>query len=144
MRYKLSDNSILNISICDVQGQEMFRALYETYYKKSDCIILVYDISDRESFELCKTYFCETIKEKCKNDIKVILVGNKIDLENKREVSYEEGDNFAFLNNWLFIEASCLKNINVYETFKKVIEMSLDKTKKYHRNKSHLTKTTNF
>ena len=130
------------------------------YYKKSDCIILVYDISDRESFELCKTYFCETIKEKCKNDIKVILVGNKIDLEDKRNVSYEEGANFAFLNNWLFIEASCLKNINVYETFKKVIEMSLDKNQEIpqeqitpdknnkflaqSKNKSYINKLLNY
>ena len=84
-------------------------------------LILVYDIINRRKFNEIKEYFKVKIKELCKKNVKVILVGNKTDLEDKREISYNEGANLAFLNNFLFIETSCLKNENVYEAFEKII-----------------------
>ena len=119
--FLLSDNSIINLQIYDTPGQEKYRALIESYYKRADGIILVYDISNKESFKECKNYFCENIKEKCKRDIKVILVGNKSDLEEKREVSFQEANDFASLNNYIHIQTSCLKNENVFEAFEKII-----------------------
>ncbi len=105
----------------DTAGQVRFRANNEPYYKKADCCILLYDITNREEFNEIKEYFIVKIKELCKKNVKVILVGNKTDLEDKREISYNEGANLAFLNNFLFIETSCLKNENVYEAFEKII-----------------------
>ena len=84
-------------------------------------LILVYDIINRRKFNEIKEYFIVKIKELCKKNVKVILVGNKTDLEEYREISYNEGANLAFLNNFLFIETSCLKNENVYESFEKII-----------------------
>ncbi len=98
-----------------------FRPINESYYKQADCCILVYDITNREEFNEIKEYFIVKIKELCKKNVKVILVGNKTDLEDKREISYNEGANLAFLNNFLFIETSCLKNENVYEAYEKII-----------------------
>ena len=119
--YKLSDNSLLNINVLDTAGQEIFRSMNESYYKKADCCILVYDITNREEFNEIKEYFIERIRERCKKNVKVILVGNKTDLERNRKISYNEGANLAFLNNFLFIETSCLKNENAYEAFEKII-----------------------
>ena len=119
--YKLSDNSLLTINVFDTAGQEKYKSLNEKYYKKADCCILVYDIINRRKFNEIKEYFIVKIKELCKKNVKVILVGNKTDLEDKREISYNEGANLAFLNNFLFIETSCAKNKNVYETFEKII-----------------------
>ena len=68
------------------------------------------DISDKYSFDQLKDYFIETIKEKCKKNIQIILLGNKTDLEDKRQVSPEEGANLALLNNYIFLETSRLKN----------------------------------
>ena len=135
MNYILSDNSLLYIQLSDTAGKEKFHSIIESYYKKQDCILLVYDISDRHSFDECKTYFCNKIKEKCKDNIMVILVGNKIDLEEKRKVSFEEGSNLAFLNNWLFIETSCRNNINVFDCFTKIIEISLEKNQEILKDK---------
>ena len=83
----------------------------------------MYDITNRNEFNEIKDYFIVKVKQLCKNNVKVILVGNKTDLEIEREISYDEGINLAYLNNYLFIETSCLKNKNVYETFEKIIEI---------------------
>ena len=82
--YQLSDGSLVNVHILDTAGQEKYKSLNENYYKKASCCLLVYDISDKKSFEECKNYYNETIKEKCKENIKVILLGNKTDLEDQR------------------------------------------------------------
>ena len=94
--YQLSDGSLVHVNILDTAGQETFKALNENYYKKASCCLLVYDITDKNSFEECKYYYNENIKEKCKENIKVILLGNKTDLEDQRQVPSEEGATFCF------------------------------------------------
>ena len=79
--YKLSDGSLVNVNILDTAGQEKFKAVSENYYKRADCCLLVYDISSRKSFDECKNYYNINIKERCKKNVKVILLGNKTDLE---------------------------------------------------------------
>ena len=64
--YKLNDNSILNVKFIHSPGKEALRGLTESYYSRADGIILVYDITNRNSFDECKNYFCIKIKEKCK------------------------------------------------------------------------------
>lgn len=91
---------------------------------------MVYDITSKESFDWCKNYYCKKIKELCKNNIKVILVGNKKDMEIKRQVDFDEGSIFALENNYLFMEVSCLKYENVYEVFQTIVEETLLNKKK--------------
>lgn len=93
-------------------------------YRNFDSCILVFDKTNKESFNECKEYFSETIREKCKNDLKVILVGNKIDLEENIKVSYEEAANFAFKNDYIYIETSCVRNENIFEAFEKIIGLA--------------------
>ena len=114
----------------DTAGQERFKSINTSYYRKADCCLLVYDISDKYSFEQLKDYFIETIKEKCKKNIQIILLGNKTDLEEKRQVSAEEGANLALLNNYIFLETSCLKNKNVADAFETLIEITNREAKK--------------
>ena len=128
--YKLSDGSLVNVKIIDTAGQEKFRALSKNYYKKADCCLLVYDISKKQSFEECKDFYNKNIKDKCQTDIQVIVLGNKSDLEDKREVSSEEGAKFSEENNYLFIETSCLKNTNVADAFDTLIEITNIEAKK--------------
>ena len=122
MTIKLLDKYIINLCITDTAGQERFNYINLLYYPKADGIILSYDITNRFSFEECKNYYCETINEKCKTNIKVILIGNKKDLEYKRKVSFEEANKFALSKGYLFMETSCKTYENVYETFEKLIE----------------------
>ena len=114
----------------DTAGQERFKSINTSYYRKADCCLLVYDISDKYSFDQLKDYFIETIKEKCKKNIQIILLGNKTDLEDKRQVSTEEGANLALVNNYIFLETSCLKNKNVADAFETLIEITNREAKK--------------
>ena len=93
---------------------------------------MVYDISNRKSFEECK-YYIGQIKERCKKNIKVILLGNKTDLE--RNVSTEEGTKLALDNKYIFKETSCKKNINVISAFEALIEITNIQAKKNNANK---------
>ena len=68
--------------------------------------------------------------EKCKKDIKVILLGNKTDLEDQRQVKPEEGAGFALECDYIFIETSCLKNKNVSDAFDTLIEITNIEAKK--------------
>jgi len=122
--FELAGDRITELIIFDSAGQERFRSVGLTLYKIADCCILVYDITDKKTFYTCKEYFIERIKELCKSDIKVILLGNKSDLEEERQVSQEEGRNLAIENNYLFSEISCKKNSNIFESFKKLIEIT--------------------
>ena len=121
---KLSDGSLVNIQILDTAGQERFRSINTSYYREADCCLLVYDISDKKSFNEIKDYFIETIKDKCKKNIQIILLGNKTDLEDKRQIPSEEGAKLALINNYMFMETSCLKNSNVASAFETLIEIT--------------------
>ena len=121
--YQLSDGSLVNVQIMDTSGQERFRAINQNYYRKADCCLLVYDITDIKSFEACK-YYSEEIKERCKKNIKTILLGNKADLESQRKVPPEKGADFSLKNDYIFMETSCLKNVNVADAFQALIEMT--------------------
>ena len=81
------NNKIYKIIIWDTAGSEIFQAITRTYYKNATCAILVYDITNKISFEHLPFWIDEVQKNSLKTIVK-ILVGHKKDLENKREVSY--------------------------------------------------------
>jgi len=119
---QLSDGSLINCCLLDTSGQERFEAINTQYYKKADAVLLVYDITSKESFEKLREYYIDQIKNNCKEDIIIELLGNKSDLEDKRQVSVEEGINFAMEHHYEFLESSCLKNKNVTDAFLSLIE----------------------
>ena len=84
---------------------------------------MVYDISNRLSFNEIQDYYCNKIKELCQKDIPIILLGNKTDLEDERQVSKEEGIALALSYNYKFKETSALKNENVADAFEALIEL---------------------
>ncbi len=135
--YKLSDGSLVNVQIMDTAGQERFKSINASYCRKADCCLLVYDISNKNSFEECK-YYSEQIREKCKKGINTILLGNKTDLEHKRQISPEEGANFALKNNYLFLETSCIKNEKVADAFQTLIEITNKSVIENNDNKLNL------
>ena len=91
---------------------------------------MVYDISDRKSFIECQEYYYPNIIDKCKENIKVIVLGNKSDLEMERKVKSEEGSTFASQNGYLFMETSCINNENVADAFSTLIELTNRESKK--------------
>ena len=111
------NNSIYRIQIWDTAGQENFRSITRSYYKNSACALIVYDITRRVSFESLSDWI-----EDCKNSspktVVMVLVGNKCDLAQNREVNEEEGREFAEKHGMLFFETSATTGQNVEELFK--------------------------
>ena len=121
--YKLSDGNVINVHIHDTCGQERFNAITESYYKKGDGILLVFDITSQKSFDKIKDYYVANIREKCKKNIPIILLGNKTDLDDKRVISQEQAIDLAVNEEFVYKETSCLKNENVADAFETIIEI---------------------
>ena len=119
-------NRNIRIQIWDTAGQEAFRSITRTYYKSSTCAFIVYDISDKKTFDNIITWLNEC-RDMCYKDILICLIGNKCDLEGKRAVSYEEGKNFAEENGLLFFETSAKDGTNIQECFIESATILVDK-----------------
>ena len=120
-KYVPIKNYNIRIEIWDTAGQEAFRSITRTYYKSSTCALIVYDITDKKTFENVATWLNEC-RDMCYKDILICLVGNKTDLEEKRVVSKEEGQKFADDNGLLFFETSAKSGENIEEMFNKCTE----------------------
>ena len=107
---------IYKIQIWDTAGEETFRSITRAYYKNSVCACIVYDITNRNSFLDVKSWLDDCKKQSPKTVI-LVLIGNKIDLDEQREVSFEEGNNFAKENNMLFFETSAKNGDNIENIF---------------------------
>ena len=114
----------------DTAGQEKFSSISENYYKQADCCLLVYDITSMQTFEKIKKYYVPKIKEYNDNIIKVVLLGNKTDEKEKREVLDIDGIELAQDNGYIFMESSCLENYNVSGAFTVLVEMANFEIKK--------------
>ena len=125
-KYVPIKNYNIRIEIWDTAGQEAFRSITRTYYKSSTCAFIVYDISDKKTFDNVITWLNEC-RDMCYKDILICLIGNKCDLEGKRAVSYEEGKNFAEENNLLFFETSAKDGTNIQECFNESATILVDK-----------------
>ena len=107
-----------NLSIYDLPGAKQFRSINNTFLKSSDIILLVYDITNIESFiELYNWNELLTNKE----NILKCVIGNKNDLIEKREISQEDGKNFANKIEALFFETNAKDYINICEIFTKIV-----------------------
>ena len=113
---KINEQNI-KLSIWDTCGQEEYRSLIQNFYRNSSLAILVYAIDNKTSFENLEKWLTE-IKARANPDIKIFLIGNKIDLEEKRQISYKTGEKFSNENNInFFLETSAKTGINVQDVF---------------------------
>ena len=110
------DDKIFRIQIWDTAGQENFRSITRAYYKNSACALIVYDIARKASFDSISTWI-EDCKNSSPKSVFLVLVGNKCDLEQNREVTEEEGRELAEANGMLFFETSAKTGKNVEEVF---------------------------
>ncbi|KAJ1674481.1 GTPase Ryh1 [Spiromyces aspiralis] len=116
----LEDRTI-RLQLWDTAGQERFRSLIPSYIRDSKVAIVVYDITDRASFAKTKDWI-DDVRDERGNDVIIVLVGNKTDLNDKRQVSAEEGEKKARDLNVMFMETSAKAGHNVKELFKKVAQ----------------------
>ena len=104
------------MQIWDTAGQERFKNIQASYYKGASGILVVYDITNKESFEHLSSWLIEIEKNGNKNVYK-FLIGNKADLEENREITKEEGEEFASVNGMDFFETSAKTDYQVQEAF---------------------------
>jgi len=128
--YKIKNTTIddgrkCKVQIWDTAGQERFRNITRAYYRGAQGIILVYDITDEQSF-LNVIYWLEQIEKHATANPIVILLGNKSDLEQDREVTLERGQQLAKDYEILFFETSARKAININECFQSIIKQVID------------------
>ncbi|GAU12812.1 hypothetical protein TSUD_72990 [Trifolium subterraneum] len=120
-------DKLIKAQIWDTAGQERFRAITSSYYRGALGALLVYDITRRSSYESVGRWLVE-LREFGGEDMVVILVGNKCDLGESREVEEEEGKEFAETEGLCFMETSALKNLNVEQVFLQMITKILEIT----------------
>jgi Ras-related protein Rab-1A len=108
----------IEVKFIDTAGQERFRTITANYYKHADGIILMFDVTQEESFQNITNWIGD-IKEKCKTNIPIFILGNKIDLSERIKSKDEFEMDFKKLN-YDYYEISAKQNINVKETIDKM------------------------
>ena len=109
------DGKQIKLQIWDTAGQESFRSITRSYYRGATGALLVYDVSRRDTFEHLSGWL-EEARQNGNNNMVIMLIGNKCDLE-VREVSKEEGQKFAAKHGLIFLETSAKTAQNVEEAF---------------------------
>ena len=129
-KIKLKDGRDVRLRIFDTAGQERYKSVSASFIKKADGVILIYDIGDLESFEAVENWI-KSIREIGKDNLPIILVGNKCDLsDDKRMISLKEGQDKADEFNIPFYETSCKEGINIKEVFEKLVDDIMEKGSK--------------
>ena len=132
---KIEDKNI-KLQIWDTCGQEAYRALISSFYKNSSLAILVYSIDCEESFNHLEEWLND-IKTQSNPDIKIILIGNKFDLEDRRQVEKEMGENFCKENELsFFMETSAKSGHNVINLFNEAAKILYEKYKEIKEMKN--------
>ncbi|ELP85243.1 Ras family protein, partial [Entamoeba invadens IP1] len=117
-------------------GQEQYKSLASQYYRETQGALIVYDITNRDSFDYLQEWI-DDVSMYCPQGVKIVLVGNKVDLENQaRAVTYAEGKKFADEGGYDFFETSAKLNIKVEDAFRGLV------TKIVQADHSHTTEVT--
>ena len=118
---KLQNGQDVKLQIWDTAGQDRFRSITKNYYKGSNGIILIYDVTSLKTFENVKSWVSQ-IHEEISDKVVIYLVGNKVDMEEERKVTTEEGQKLAEELGVPFIETSAKSGLNIDEIFNDIVE----------------------
>ena len=122
------DGVQVKLKIWDTAGQERFRNITNQYYKGADGIILVYDVTDRTSFEKIREWMNQIKQNTTEDEIGLVLLGNKCDAE-PRDVSENDGIELGKELGIQYFESSAMNNINISESFNYLAKQILSKKK---------------
>ena len=125
------------LTVWDTCGQEKYRSITRQYFKDVHGIVLVYDVHNDNSFNGLSSWLDE-IKNNCNKDVSIVLVGNKIDLDD-RKILKEQGNDFASKNGMMYVETSSKEGININSPFEKLAIEIIKKIKENQDNGSNET-----
>ena len=131
------NNKQVKLMIYDSAGHERYRGLAKNQLHTTKGILIVYDVTERSSFEALN-FWLKSYKENAESGSVCLVIGNKIDLNEKRVVSIEEGKNIAKEYGVHFIETSAKNAINVEEAFLNVAKEIMEKENEINNNKRNV------
>ncbi|NXY09117.1 RAB17 protein, partial [Pteruthius melanotis] len=123
------DEATVKFEIWDTAGQEKYQSVCHLYYRDAHAALLVYDIANKQTLSRAKLWLEEVEKIILPDEIVIALVGNKTDLAAEREVTTEEGVEFARTKGLLFMETSAKSNHQVNDVFMGVVQELLRREK---------------
>ena len=138
---KLDDGNV-KMEIWDTAGQERYRSLAPMYYRGAKAAFVVYDITNKDSFIKAKDLINEVIRNG-DPDVIIVLFGNKIDMQQNREVEREEGISYAEEHGFIFSEISAKTSENIQDAIVKVSLKLLERKPTKPRQDDPFTKSNN-
>ncbi|KAH3681015.1 hypothetical protein WICPIJ_008023 [Wickerhamomyces pijperi] len=117
---KINDNTSVKFEIWDTAGQERYKSLAPMYYRNANAAVVVYDITQSASLERAKVWIKELQRQPNYQDVTIALVGNKLDLEEERQVSEEDAKLLAEQEGLLFFEVSAKSGDGVLNIFQEI------------------------
>jgi len=123
-RETVINNKKVKIQVWDTGGQQRYRPVLASCYRGALGVIIVFDVTNKISFKNIKQWMVEVEEFASNSNIPRILVGNKADLADRREVEFEVAAEFARLNNIAYIETSVMRKSNIKEAFLELVKTS--------------------
>ncbi|KAM7104365.1 ras-related protein Rab-17 isoform 1-T2 [Molossus nigricans] len=123
----------LKLEIWDTAGQEKYHSICHLYFRGANAALLVYDITSKDSFLKAQQWLADLEREFPPGEVVVMLVGNKTDLSEEREVTFEEGEQFAQSHSLLFMETSAMLDHRVTEVFSTLARELLQRVERKER-----------
>ena len=114
----------IKLQIWDTSGEEKFRTITKNFYRNADGLLVVFDLTKKESYDHIKSWINEAKENNDK--LKTILIGNKLDLKDERIVAIDVAKQFAEKNNLKYIETSAKDGTNINESFQAIIDLLFD------------------
>ncbi|KAL3048150.1 hypothetical protein OYC64_006845 [Pagothenia borchgrevinki] len=109
------DNMQVAMQLWDTAGQERYRSITKQFFRKADGVVVMFDVTVQESFKAVKPWLTN-VQEAAEEGIPILLLGNKMDMDAEREVSFKEAEQLAFENKVMFSEVSAYTSKNVTES----------------------------
>lgn len=123
----INDSSHIKIQLWDTAGQERYKCMTDAYYRYTSGIMIIYDITNRKTFDQAKSWITDVYENRKSyeyghgNGPQLMLIGNKLDLADNRQVDRDEARDYAIANSMLFAEISALDETGIYEAFHKLV-----------------------
>uniref|UniRef100_A0A6B2LIG9 Ras-related protein Rab-18 n=1 Tax=Arcella intermedia TaxID=1963864 RepID=A0A6B2LIG9_9EUKA len=136
------EGKVVKVQLWDTAGQEQYRSVTRTYYRKAHGALLVYDVSNNDSFSRLEGWLKDVKEAPGNENTQILLIGNKSDKEDQREVSTERGIEFSRLNNINFMETSAKTGDNVDRAFQIILQDIHKLTEKFVKLESRRTKSS--
>ena len=131
------DNRKIKAQIWDTAGQERYRAVTSAYYKGAKGAFIVYDVTRKETLDSVNRWISDILTT-CDKNLTIILIGNKSDLEDQRQISKQQGEEKAKTYQLAFLETSALSGENLEKAFNMLINEIYEKCKSEFENTDYL------